>query len=1701
MDDDDAAAASLPRPSPLPDAAPAICRICRGEGTAAEPLFYPCKCSGSIKHVHQDCLMEWLSHSQKKHCELCKTSFRFTKLYAPDMPQSLPVHVFLEHVARYLLRNLLLWLRAAVTVSVWVCWLPYFMRSVWSFMFWVSDEGLGPASVLARSDVAGAALWLSASDLGTCPATPLLAPTTTSAAEAAAVIKELHGEDLSEYLVRILLGSLGMPTKTRSDSVGGPFDASHASGLNLTVPTASTLLGDVRMLKNLTRSPTVNSTVVTVLEGQIITILVILSFILVILVRDYVVQQQPEINMRAAFEPENDDLPAPHADEPAEPPPPPPPLPMVEPLREPVDSDSDGEVPDGSTRASTPLPVMPAPESSTAESDMAGMGVGREQDGQEGPSTTATPVDEATSPPEMPSDRPAARRPFAVADADDADSRSSVMDYLRIYRRANGDLERILQIVEEEGLEDRLGYWVDVTRRSMTKRDDVENALALSLTVPSAAPEEHPRAAVEDRADELTALASASKGKEVAAAWPAPEQPRAASSRPRAASDGPRPRAAVHPLGSNNWSFADLPPRSSADEESPSFRADGASSVDRENGYPRDDEHHAHADTENGAVAAHPPEADQADQAEAPSHVEPQGLLGWMADFMWGGLDEHQNLDADDPHHDDDGWVDVPMADGPDDDVEPDDRDVDAVGGQGVDVEVIDDLEEFEGVMELIGMRGPIAGLFQNAIFCAVLVSVTIFACIFVPYNIGRLSVWTVANPLQLVRMLFELSKVVQDASIIVGGLASWCALNLVQMFTGVVGGALESKVVVARKASWALWTGAAKRVMECALMDFPTTASEMKNFSAISHEALVAVKGSLSSALGSAHLTLASLATVSLAASDGRLLLAAATGAAGSAAASLRALWSLLLDPSSWVIDLRGVEGRPPVDPELAYWSGLDRLWAILAGYVTICAVGAMYLRRGTPFSTGNLMQAWEAGVIDTLHQASGIMKVILIISIEMLVFPLYCGLLLDVALLPLFESITVRSRVMFTYNYPLTSIFVHWFVGTGYMFHFALFVSMCRKIMRPGVLCECLPPAPLLPPATLRPPADPFRPRLHPRSRRPRVSPRPRRARAQPHDAAEEDTLLGLCVRCARHRLPRRRRLGAGLRAAGRPADTLLVQRAGARVPRRPPLLQLPDAPGRQGLQARRRPAHHVHLVVPQVRPRPAPDVLSLRRATNRRGGHPAAGSGPAPSVAGQASVPRARQVQPGHPQDVAGHLRGRPREAQPSHLEPRGEDTAAAQEAPRRLETARQERPLRARAGLGPGQDTQGPEGLPPRHRAQQAQGRQRGQRHLRLQPVPAGVHPTPLPHEGLSLHPLHLALCRRHGRRHHRHPAGPREDHVQGADPRGDPNQRHLRLQHRHLPHRHRRLRRLPRPEPRRPGARLGRRGVGGDQGRRRRAPHLVGRRPGGQAPVRLLLPPPRLPAPLLDDDGALRHHPAAHVHEPANGGAGARADGRPSHRPPHTGLDAGVAVPEPRHADAAVAAPRQPNLDGRADRHAQRVAATQHWRPDEGLCDPRRRDGGRGHVLPAPDDEHLRQDRARRRSLRRRRRRRPGGQSRHPVPILVSGIRAGGRRDEEALPHGQGVQRLEGGHPRRGVPHRRASAQLWRRRDGNEEGQEGMGSSGTCKIVSDSCARRRLPALYIYPSCVMSVMIPRRPRAPWHGFHIGRGFGAWPCQQR
>jgi len=155
--------AGLPDLSNSPDATPLetidrvpgegdTCRICRSEGTPSEPLFYPCKCSGSIKFVHQDCLMEWLSHSNKKYCELCKTPFRFTKLYDSHMPNTLPMRVFAKRAALHTLRYFLTWARGLAVALVWLVILPWCIRWSWRGMFWLLDIGWARDVWLAKED-------------------------------------------------------------------------------------------------------------------------------------------------------------------------------------------------------------------------------------------------------------------------------------------------------------------------------------------------------------------------------------------------------------------------------------------------------------------------------------------------------------------------------------------------------------------------------------------------------------------------------------------------------------------------------------------------------------------------------------------------------------------------------------------------------------------------------------------------------------------------------------------------------------------------------------------------------------------------------------------------------------------------------------------------------------------------------------------------------------------------------------------------------------------------------------------------------------------------------------------------------------------------------------------------------------------------------------------------------------------------------------------------------------------------------------------------------------------------------------------------------------------------------------------------------------------------------------------------------------
>nr|XP_056711839.1 E3 ubiquitin-protein ligase MARCHF1 isoform X1 [Euleptes europaea] len=52
-----------------------ICRICHCEGDDENPLITPCRCTGTLRFVHQGCLHQWIKSSDTRCCELCKYDF------------------------------------------------------------------------------------------------------------------------------------------------------------------------------------------------------------------------------------------------------------------------------------------------------------------------------------------------------------------------------------------------------------------------------------------------------------------------------------------------------------------------------------------------------------------------------------------------------------------------------------------------------------------------------------------------------------------------------------------------------------------------------------------------------------------------------------------------------------------------------------------------------------------------------------------------------------------------------------------------------------------------------------------------------------------------------------------------------------------------------------------------------------------------------------------------------------------------------------------------------------------------------------------------------------------------------------------------------------------------------------------------------------------------------------------------------------------------------------------------------------------------------------------------------------------------------------------------------------------------------------------------------------------------------------------
>lgn len=1208
---------------------PDTCRICRGEGTKEEPLFYPCKCSGSIKYVHQDCLMEWLSHSQKKHCELCKTPFRFTKLYSPQMPRTLPTPVFLRQVVIHSFRSLLTWSRFLLVTFVWLVWLPWTMRVVWRGLFWLGDGGWVDAHLIGTGPTRAAheqVARLSAN--GTSPAAHTLHSSKEAAASALISSMASLIPKMFSPISQTLNFTSNEPTVYR---LGKSFVLKSFKRLTTPIATSSiympanvtdkmkvefkhhSWLSDVRVLKTLSRSQLLNDLIIDVLEGQLITLFVVVTFVLIFLIREWVVQQQPGINLggdpnaNPAGEPGLQQLARQHAQLRGE-------RLGRQPDAEPVENGPDGPgVVEGGAVPRVRIMARPRPRRRARSPPLEPQ---RQIDRQplalpaqdtQSLDDTAKPVamfadrlpegeifrfgssadsegTNAQQRPGMPTRNALARAAEIRRTIEEGDSAAAQRDwpglqvFMDLWQRADSKPEEVLRIIEDEGRASELGWVVSEMKRlqrvnvspevrpvetlaigsggenilneqnsegSSQSWEEVSRSIlgeelgsgneAYQVPVPAqlegnigergssgetdheytsggvfgSEQVERSRKGKGRVADDLTSMSGTGHGENLHTdendlQFPSFEQSGHQIVNPGRQSDsttfsdrpynGQYPRETIGHGDSSNETSINPEKRSGA----PRSASNGSSSDGSIAGQAALQEAHATPPSPGAAFPTTPAEAQphirQQQHPIGNDDAAPQSFTDKVMAWLWGGVaetDQEHRQEILDRNEEEvvqnfadqapfvpviNGQIAVQQAHGPENLALNDD----AEGGPDPnDANAVEEGEDLEGVMELVGMQGPLTGLLQNGMFSAVLISTTVAAGIWLPYIWGKMVLLLLANPVSMMvrlplRWLSSTADTIVDICIfVVGCLVYWidtgvrlCLIPVGMVFPSIARLTYHSPLATGAKV---VAEGGLERLAKKVVATGSGFAeAEFPIFSIVSHEALHSTEAHIAHSVrflfyvvptGFTAMLRQILQSPHSIQSLKEIFLTTACTLPASLPNRISALMGyarsiFTVNPLS--ITLEYPRRALPLDYSLAYWDSKDRFITILLGYVFFTTAGFIYLKISGSLAKAQRGEKVTGVVAETLQQAGGVAKVILIISIEMIVFPLYCGLLLDVALLPLFENVTIISRLRFTLHSPSTSLFVHWFVGTCYMFHFALFVSMCRRILRNGVLCK---------------------------------------------------------------------------------------------------------------------------------------------------------------------------------------------------------------------------------------------------------------------------------------------------------------------------------------------------------------------------------------------------------------------------------------------------------------------------------------------------------------------------------------------------------------------------------------------------------------------------------------------------------------------
>ena len=127
--------------------------------------------------------------------------------------------------------------------------------------------------------------------------------------------------------------------------------------------------------------------------------------------------------------------------------------------------------------------------------------------------------------------------------------------------------------------------------------------------------------------------------------------------------------------------------------------------------------------------------------------------------------------------------------------------------------------------------------------------------------------------------------------------------------------------------------------------------------------------------------------------------------------------------------------------------WS--PRLICIAIGYSWLSILSVFALAIVASSKQSNSFLSRLVTLLDS--KLKSFFKISLFLVIELVGFPFYSGVLLHMVSI---YVLNMQYDHSFSLQYPVISLFLHWFIGTLFMFNFSIIVDKIRIILRPGVL-----------------------------------------------------------------------------------------------------------------------------------------------------------------------------------------------------------------------------------------------------------------------------------------------------------------------------------------------------------------------------------------------------------------------------------------------------------------------------------------------------------------------------------------------------------------------------------------------------------------------------------------------------------------------